>query len=322
MAKKIKKIRKKIQGPLEIMAIYGLMAVVKCLPLKWARSVGSSLGFMAYQVPSIKKLIHANLDVAFPDMETKESREIAIRSMGGLFNVFIEFLWFKGREKQVEKYIEWDEASMSFFKERRAANKDKKPCILLTMHMGNWEVIGQSHYTIANETLTSVATQIKNNVLEQIMYEGRTATGAKITHEKGAVKALIKSLRDKQTIGLLVDQSTKIKQGGVYAKYFSLDATISRSPATFAKKFDPDVFMVECHRTKKGFYISYNPLPFDYKECGSEEIYSAKLLEYMESIVRKRPDQWIWFYKRWSSYISSEDKDKYPYYSDLDRHAE
>ena len=131
------------------------------------------------------------------------------------------------------------------------------------------------------------------------MFEGRTATGAKITHEKGAVKALINSLRNNQSIGLLVDQNTKIHQGGVYSDFFGLPATISRSPATFAKKFNPDIFMVECFRTDKGFFIDYKPLPFDYNDCASEDKFSQELLKYMESLVANRPDQWIWNYTRW-----------------------
>ena len=318
MAKKLKKIRKKIQRPLEVVAIYGLMLCVKCLTLRGARRLGALLGYIGYNIGSIKKTIKANLNIAFPDMSKDEARKIGIASMTSLFNVFIEFLWFKGREDKINDYIEWDTPSINQFKDKRAEHKDKKPCILLTMHMGNWEVTAQSHYEISNESLTSVARKIKNNVLEKLMYEGRTATGAKITHEKGAVKALIQSLRTKQTIGLLVDQNTKTHQGGVYAKFFGLDATISRSPATFAKKFDPDMIMIECHRTQKGFYITYNQLPFSYEDCGSEDDYSAKLLEYMESLVRNRPDQWVWYYNRWGTYRNEEDKSKYPFYASLE----
>ncbi|MDD7984921.1 lysophospholipid acyltransferase family protein [Lentisphaera marina] len=321
MAKKIKKIRKKIQRPLEIGAIYCLMLVVKCLTLRGARRVGVLLARLSLYIPTIKRTIKANLKIAFPDLDKNKARKISVNSMASLFNVFIEFLWFKGREDKIINYIEWDEPSIKAFQKKRSENETKKPCILLTMHMGNWEVTAQSYYSISSEVLTSVARRIKNNVLEKLMYEGRTATGAKITHEKGAVRALIQSLKTKQTIGLLVDQNTKIHQGGVYAKFFGLDATISRSPATFAKKFDPDVFMIDCHRTDKGFFISYKALPFTYKDCQSEEDYSAKLLEYMESLVRARPDQWIWYYNRWATYLKEEDKSKYPFYASLDTKA-
>ncbi|EDM29543.1 bacterial lipid A biosynthesis acyltransferase [Lentisphaera araneosa HTCC2155] len=318
MAKKLKKIRKKIQRPLEVTAIYGLMFCVKCQTLRGARRLGTILGYIGYNVPSIKKLVKANLNIAFPDMSKKEARKIGIASMTSLFNVFIEFLWFKGREHKISQFIEWDDVSIKEFKEKREKNKNKKPCILLTMHMGNWEVTAQTYHLISDEILTSVATRIKNNVLEDLMYQGRTATGAKITHQKGAVKALVQSLRTKQSIGLLVDQNTKTHQGGVYAKFFGLDATISRSPATFAKKFNPDMIMIECHRTQKGFYITYKQLPFTYEDCESEDDYSAKLLKYMESLVRNRPDQWVWYYNRWGTFRNKEDKSKYPYYASLE----
>jgi Kdo2-lipid IVA lauroyltransferase/acyltransferase len=321
MAKTIKKIRKKIQRPIEIFGIYGLMFFVKCLPLRGARKLGFLLAWISYYIPTIKKTIKANLNIAFPEMSKEQLRKIGRRSLASLFNVFIEFLWFKGREAKVLDYVEWDEERLKVYQNQRTKNKDKKACILLTMHMGNWEVIGQSQYAVSDEILTSVANKIKNNVLEKIMYDGRTATGAKITHEKGAVKALIQSLRNHQSIGLLVDQNTKTHQGGVYSKFFGLDTTISRSPATFAKKFDPDVFMIECHRTQQGFMISHKPLPFNYKDCQSEEDYSAKLLEYMESLVRARPDQWIWYYNRWATYVNKEQKNHYPFYASWDKKA-
>ena len=77
--------------------------------------------------------------------------------MGSLFNVFLEFIWFKGREDKIHRFVEWNDSNLRAFQEKRAANKGKKPCILLTMHMGNWEVTAQNHYRFSDEVLTSVA---------------------------------------------------------------------------------------------------------------------------------------------------------------------
>ena len=321
MAFKFKKIRKKIQSPVEITAVYLLMFFVKCMTLKGARRFGNFLGFFAYNIPSIKKIIKANLKIAFPDLPKVRSAQIGKRSMGSLFNVFIEFIWFKGRESRISNYIAWNEKSLEAFKQKRLENKDKKPCILLTMHMGNWEVTAQSHHLISEEELTSVARRIKNPTLERLMYEGRTATGAKIAHQKGAVKALVNSLRNKQSIGLLVDQNTKIHQGGIYGDFFGLPATVSRSPATFAKKFDPDIFMIECYRTDRGFFIDYKELPFTFSDCNSEDDFSQKLLKYMESLVTNRPEQWIWNYTRWGLCPDPKLRSKYPFYSTIDNKA-
>ena len=67
MASRIKKIRKRIQRPAEVAAIYILMFFVKCLTFKGTRRLGRILGGFAYQIPSIKKVIKANLNIAFPD---------------------------------------------------------------------------------------------------------------------------------------------------------------------------------------------------------------------------------------------------------------
>ena len=319
--KKLKLLRRKCTRPFETAAIYFLLYFVKCFSLKGARRFSALLGYLFIAIPSVKKLVLANLDLAFPEKSLQEKKTIARQSQTNLIMVFIEFLWFYGREELMLKRTHIEEAGLQDFKAFR--NAQEKPIIFLTMHLGNWEVISQSYQMIGDENLVCVARKIKNDALEHIMYTGRTALKVDIAHQEGAVRALMKNLKTKQAVGLLIDQNTKVKEGGVYGDFFGLPATITRSPATLAKKFNADICFIHGFRTKDGFRIKLSPLDEDLSDYSNDEDLSHLLLNKMESFIKEDPALWVWYYKRWDSCPASQSEllPKYPFYAKIDRKA-
>ncbi|MCM8531414.1 MAG: hypothetical protein NE330_09665, partial [Lentisphaeraceae bacterium] len=315
----LKKVRRKLTKPVEAFGALLVFLFVKILPFKLMRLLGAFLGTIVYHIPSQKKLILANLKVAFPDMSEKEAAKIGKTSVIGMVNIFCELIWFNGSFEKIKKYLHIPEDVQKRMDEK---NANGRPTVFLPMHWGNWE-LSSFAFRIVNPTspCTVITRKLKNPILEKFLMKSRRESDVYFVHDVGGVKKLVKAMKDGESAGLLVDQNTKTHQGGVFGEFFGLPVTISKTAATLAAKFNANVYVFTVRRTKTGFELYTRDLAKDPDEYESKDDLNQAFLDVMEQTVRDHPEQWIWLYNRWN-YIpkNREDlKDKYPYYAELDK---
>lgn len=318
---KLKKIRRKMMWPVEAVPLYIILFLIKFFTLKGARRIGGFLGWIIYCIPEQRKLALKNMDIAFPDKSDEEKKKIVKKSLKGIAKVFIEFMWFYKRPHLVEKYVKIpEEVKKSYFE-----HKDpEKSVIVIAMHWGNWELSPRGFKLIDDLEGSVIARKLKNPMLEKMMINGREGKGLSVIHEKGAARNIVKALRNKLSIGMLVDQNTKTHQGGVFGKFFGLPVTISKTPASLARKMNTMLMVVNCKRTDDGFEMCLKHLPKKVDEYESDQELSEDILKLMEEFVRDAPEQWVWMYKRWN-YIPlnwEDQKEKYPDYAIMDKKLE
>lgn len=312
---KIKKIRRRIMWPIEGLFIYSMLFSIKLLTFRGARRVGAILGSLIYMVPSSRKLILANLKLALPDKSQAELIVIAKKSCRGLMTVYIEFMWFYKSPARMEKYIKVPKEMEPKLAE---INDPNQAVLFFGMHWGNWELMT---YGLK---CSFIARYIKNPLLEKFITEGREYNGCSVLHEKGAVRGIMKALKQKKTVGMLVDQNTKTHQGGTFANFLNLPVTVSKTPALLAMKMKPKVFLCNCKRTKDGFEVCIKDLPQDVEKYENEADLTQAMVDMMAAFVKEAPEQWVWLYKRWN-YIPTnwaDRKDHFPFYSIMDKNLE
>ena len=221
----------------------------------------------------------------------------------------------------IEKYVKVpDDVKKAYFDKK----DPDKPIIVLAMHWGNWELAPRGLKLIDDVKGSVIARRLKNPYLEKMMIDGREGKDLTVIHEKGAARAIVKALKQNISIGMLVDQNTKTHQGGVFGKFFDLPVTISKTPASLARRMNTMVMLVNCKRTDDGFEMCLKHLSKNVDEYESDSELSAEMLQLMEEFVKEVPEQWVWLYKRWN-YIPTNWEDKkgmFPYYSIMDKKLE
>ena len=152
--------------PIEAIPVFMCLYSIKLFTLKGARRIGWVLGFLLYYIPSQKKLVLANLDVAFPEKEPSEKKKIARKAIQGIVTVYIEFMWLYKRPDRYEKYIT---VSDEFKKAYNDKKDTEKGALFVSMHWGNWEMVPRG-LKIADDVNGSViARKLKNPYLEKLM---------------------------------------------------------------------------------------------------------------------------------------------------------
>ena len=167
------------------------------------------------------------------------------------------------------------------------------------------------HFTVEHGTLKGINMERKRFACMQ--FRGLSVFIAALT-----------ALKQGKSIGILIDQNTRVRDGGEFVDFFGLPVPSSTAPAALKRYCDahnvPAVIIFgSCPRLEDGrsvAHIEYLSKPFEQYADDREVI--QELMVKAEADIRRYPDQYLWFYKRFQ-YIcpdaSEEVKKKYPAYA-------
>tara|TARA_B100000963_G_scaffold358888_1_gene384681 strand:- start:542 stop:1399 length:858 start_codon:yes stop_codon:yes gene_type:complete len=179
--------------------------------------------------------------------------------------------------------------------------KKENNCIYFSAHIGNWELsshpLTQSGFKI-NFVYRALNNKYANDLLKRIRFR----YGVKLI-KKGSdgAKDCIKALKNKENLGLLIDQKMN---DGLPVKFFNKLAMTAPAIAKFALKFKCQIVPALCVRERGMKYkIEYfKPIQYSFlKKLGSEEKIMLYLNRIIEKWILKHPEQWIWVHNRWKN---------------------
>ncbi len=299
---------------------YGLIRILPYGGVQLLANIGSAV---LYHVPSCKKLCLANIRCAMPELPESEVRRIARASVFHLCMNLLEFIWVHGEPKRIERCYDLGEETYAKLQVHVAAGER---ILFVNPHLGSWEASGVVAPYYGNVDLVAVAKPVRNPYLNKLLNEsGREkCKGLRIIFSKGAIRAAIQALRDGSGLGLLIDQNTRVRDGGCFINFFGVPVTSSKSPASLKRFCDanniPAVIMYGSSlREADGrvhSQVEYLPKPFEeYKT--DEEVIQA-LMDLSEKYIRRYPEQYLWFYHRFQNIppdAPEELRRRYPYYA-------
>ena len=277
---------------------------------------------LVYLMPSALKICRANIQVAFPDWDKKQVRSTAGRSIQYVILNFLEFIWMSGIPRRIEKVCVLPDE----FKERLSKYvADGVRIIFVNPHLGSWEASGLMAPYFAGVKMVAIAKPSRNKYLNKLILNSREkADGLRIIFAKGAMRAAIKALREGLGIGTLIDQNTRVRDGGEFMEFFGLPAPSSTAPALLKRYCDAnDLKSVIVYGTsvREGSKIvAYcKELSKPFAEYADDLEVIQELMHISEDFIRRYPDQYVWLYKRFR-YMPMDASDelaaRYPFYAE------
>lgn len=181
-------------------------------------------------------------------------------------------------------------------------------CIFVTPHIGNWEALPYVS-SLVGIPVSVVVRPLDNEYLEKSLYANRIASGQVIIPRKKAFSALKRTLREGRSLGLLPDQSSS---KGISVNFFGRKAYTTPIPAILAIWFKKPIVVVACCRKPDNSQyegIVCDPIwPEEYSNEKAEVFRLTQAMnEKMESIIRKYPEQYLWFHNRWKEFKGIRD---------------
>lgn len=281
------------------------MRLCAALPLRGAHALGAALGSVLALMPGrIRKITHCNVKLCFPELSPSEQRRLASRSLRGTGQTVAETgaLWHWPPDRVLALITEVDGRAPV-----DAALRAGRGAILMTPHLGNWELVGL--YCSTLYPLTSLYRPPRMKGLETYMRGSRERFGARLVPTTaGGVRHLYRALARGEFIGLLPDQEPQ-PGSGVFAPYFGIQAYTMTLLARLLEKHEVPVFFVHSERLPRsaGFRICFQPMTADFDRSDTISVCTA-MNAGVEACVRRIPDQYQWNYKRFRTRPEGEQR--------------
>lgn len=174
-----------------------------------------------------------------------------------------------------------------------AANK---PAVTVSGHIGCWEILSQLAF-LEGHRMMSVAKDIGTSGMTRLLMKSRTSIGQEIVHADGAFRPLMQGIRDGKSLGLLVDQVVKPKNGGVWVRFFGRPVPVSAAPAFFAAKGKAPVAVAWSRPLHDGRYRCEVVSAYSPQEAREVWRLTQSCIDDLSRIIRRHPSCWVLNYR-------------------------
>lgn len=291
----------RISKVLKILFNFFLWGTAK-LPEKIRINFGKLLGLVAYIIlVDLRNVVKKNLQ--YTNLCKEECCKCLVRKTFlelGVAFAQLGTLWLWAPEKTLKLISE-----VQGLEKVNAAMSQNKGVILFTGHFGSWEILNQ--YLAVKWPISIIYRKINNVVIDGLIKKYRSRTGSLLIEKKSAIRPLIKSIKDGKMVGILTDQNVDIHEG-VFSPFFGKQASTSPLLARLARVRGSPIFGVFAVRTNgdRDVVIKFIQLKYD-----SENIDEKLLIDIQNKIledeIRKSPEQYWWFHKRFKAVINGGD---------------
>jgi Kdo2-lipid IVA lauroyltransferase/acyltransferase len=284
------------------------MGLLSCIPLKTAQLGGEALGLIAYLVPMSRKYVALeNIRKSFPMMTETEARRLLRRVYTHFGRVFFEIPHILKLERDnLTDYVEFaGEENLE-----KALSK-RKGVFILTAHFGNWEFMCAAA-SLKLGKVAVVARPLDFAPMDWVINGLRSRFGAAIIPHKEAARRIIGALRENKLVGILLDQKEDWYQGA-FVPFFGRWACTNKGLAVLALRTGTPVVPAFSVKQADGRYRIIFDKEVNLQRTGDKlrdvEDNTEIFTRIIEKYVRRNPDHWFWFHKRWSTKNYCELKD-------------
>jgi len=174
--------------------------------------------------------------------------------------------------------------------------------MLLTAHLGNWEMVG-ARIAAEGYRLNVIARPQRDDRLTDYIRRTREVAGMRVLDREVAVRRSLLALRRNELVGILLDQNAG--DDGVFVDFFGQPASTAPGAAAFALRTGAAVLPTFGSRNADNSHAIEIGEPVPLMKTGDREqdilANTARYTKIIEEQIRRHPDQWFWLHKRWKS---------------------
>jgi KDO2-lipid IV(A) lauroyltransferase len=271
------------------------------------RRSGAWLGMLFFHaIRSRREVSISNVRLAFPHMSEAAAQRMARRSAQNFAMMFCEFMHLRtASPAEVRAY-----ADIEGLEHIQHGLEQGRGVLLLTAHLGNWEVMGAR---AAQEfPLTVIARPTSNAGVEDHIAQVRAAARIGVISKFDTGRAAIKVLRSNGTLGILPDQHAG-PEGLLLPMFGHPTRFVTAIPRLALLSGAPIVPAFGVRRTpwlangrivarvSPGIMLDKDTGDTASTRSREEAIVQGTrcVIAEIEGIVRQHPDQWLWMHRRW-----------------------
>jgi len=288
---------------MRICLIRWLLRLCAAVPLPVTHLLGSVIGWGLWLIPNdLRRISTINLPLCLPELSAAQRRRLLRASLIEAGKTMTEagplWLWPASRLTPLVKGSSGEE-------HLRTALAAGRGAILAVPHLGAWEMVGL--YSSVHYSITSLYRPPRLIKLDELVRHGRERLGARLVPaDAGGVRALYQALGRGELVGMLPDQEPGAGNG-VFAPLFGIQANTMVLLSRLAIKTGAPVIFCYAQRLPRGrgYHLHFVPAPPAINQAPLEQ--SVAVMNAMaETLIRIRPEQYQWGYKRFRTRPAGE----------------
>lgn len=166
------------------------------------------------------------------------------------------------------------------------------PMVGVSGHIGCWEIPPQL-VILEGHRLLSVAKKVGTGGMTALLMRARRSLGQEIVSSDGALRSLLRGLRNGKSLGLLVDQKVSPKKGGVWIRFLGKPMPVSAAPAFFAVKENVPVVILWPRPLPDGRYRIEFVRKYTAEDSRDIWWLTQAIAHDLERIIRRHPSCWV-----------------------------
>lgn len=262
------------------------------LPLRIAYKLAVFISDLHYIFADIdRRAVKENLKAIFPEKSDWQIRKIRLRMFRNFAKYLVDF--FRSPKLDID-YIKRKVKIENIYYIDKALSM-RKGVIVLTAHIGNWE-LGGITMALLGYPFWVVALPHKHKKVDNFFNSQRESKGVKVIPLGRAVRTCLSILKENNVLALAGDRDFSEK--GVAIDFFGKSTLFPEGPAAFSLKTGAAIVPGFTVRNKDDSFT----LKFE-KPLYNSDNDSIKLIEQykviIEDCIRKYPDQWCMFRRFW-----------------------
>jgi KDO2-lipid IV(A) lauroyltransferase len=270
----------------------GLIRLLSFLPLSAAHALGGMMGKLMWFTDNAR-VAKINLRLCYPDLSEEQIEKLARDSLIALGKTYAEMgmSWMWPIAK-VEKLI----TQVEGLEHLEQALAEKNGIVLLSPHLGNWEVL--NHFFRQHLFMTVMYKPAKIPALDDFIFKTRKRVDVGLVPaNRSGVESLYQLLADKGVVAILPDQEPSLKSG-VFAPFFGHAALTGKLVGELGRNTPAALLCCYGKRLADGNYCVVIKLA-DNDIRNTDELISATALnKSLEECINDCPEQFHWNYKR------------------------
>jgi len=276
------------------------------LPRRAAVGLGAGLATVAHSPFRVRlSIVEEQIAVAFPDRAAAWVRATARASYRHFGREAAEIVRLNvaGRRDLLDRISGLEEALAAF----RAQGAPGLGAVIVTGHLGNWEAAG-AVVSQLGMPLAAVVKRQSNPQFDRLLVTSRRALGIEPIYMEDARRAMPDLIRSGTSVALVADQDARSR--GIFVPFLGRPASTFRGPARLSLATGAPLFFGAAVRDGDGYRAVVEPVSTDLSGPDAEQDLTAKWVARLETWVRRHPEQYFWFHRRWKT--APEDIDPGP----------
>ncbi|MDR3715458.1 MAG: lysophospholipid acyltransferase family protein [Puia sp.] len=275
--------------------LYGILYLFSLLPMRILYLLSDFICFLLYYVFGYRKtVVMNNLLIAFPEKSEAERIRIARKFYRNFVDSFIEVVkLLSANDAFLQKRFTCDAGVLD------ELYKTGKSCQLHLGHTFNWEW-GQLVLTrLTRYQILVVYMPISNAFFEKLFLRLRTRNGNVFLPATNMRNSMAPYLGRQYLLGLVADQNPGGPEYAYWLNFFGRPTPFVPGPENGARASQLPVAFACIEKPRRGYYHATVSIGAEDASTLPQGEITRRYVRYLESVIRRNPDMYLWTHKRW-----------------------